>query len=280
MVEISFCKMHGLGNDYVIIDNRNETLKDQALSDMAKELCERRYSVGADGVLLIHDSAIADVKMRILNADGSIAELCGNGMRCFAKYCYEKDIIKKRRMTIDTLDGVKDAWVYVKGKKVQTVKINMGEPHLLRKDIPMHGEGTCINEKLRIDGEVFEVTCLSMGNPHCVIFVDSVDDFPVHKIGKKIENHSLFPNRTNVEFVEVLNRKEIKMRVWERGCGETLACGTGACASIVAGNLLGCLNNKCVVHLLGGDLKIDYDNVVMMEGEAEKTFEGILEVKG
>jgi len=271
--------MHGLGNDYVVIDNRNETLEEHALSDIAKNLCKRRYSIGADGVLLIHNSAIADAKMKILNADGSRAEMCGNGIRCFAKYCYEQGITRKKYMTIETLDGVKDAWLHVKEGKVQNVKVNMGEPHLFRKDIPMQGEGKCLNEKLLLDGDAFAITCLSIGNPHCVIFVDNIDAFPVHKIGQKIENHTLFPNRTNVEFVKVLNRKEVKMRVWERGCGETLACGTGACACVVAGNLLGHLNNKCIVHLLGGDLKIHYDGVVMMEGEAEKAFEGVLQVK-
>ncbi len=276
MVEITFWKMHGLGNDYIVIDNRDGLLQENEFSKIAKKMCLRRYSIGADGLLLILDSNSADTKMRIFNADGSEAEMCGNGIRCFVKYCYENELLNTKIIRVETIAGVKEAILDVKNDVVKSVKVNLGKPSLLRHDIPMRGVDKCINEEITAGPQKYKITCLSIGNPHCVLFVNDVNVFPVLDVGPKIENHHLFFNRTNVEFVQILNRNEIKARVWERGCGETLACGTGACASAVAGNILGLLEKKCVVHLLGGDLNIEYNVSVMMEGPAEKVYEGTI----
>ncbi|MCW4047328.1 MAG: diaminopimelate epimerase [Candidatus Bathyarchaeota archaeon] len=271
-----FWKMHGLGNDYVVIDNRDGAIADAENANLARRLCERRFSVGADGLLLVSGSAVADVKMRIFNADGSEAEMCGNGIRCFAKYCYENGITRKTELTVETLAGVKKTWLTVERGAVTSVKVDMGAPVLERDRIPMRGEGTCINQDLRVNSATYKVTCLSVGNPHCVIFVDDLDEFPVERIGPKIENHNLFPNRTNVEFAQVLNKAELKVRVWERGCGETLACGTGACAAVAAGNLLRKVAEKVTVHLLGGDLMVEYADHLFLSGPAVKVFEGTM----
>jgi len=276
VVEVKFWKMHGLGNDYIVIDNKDGKIRENAISDLARRLCQRRFSVGADGLLLVYGSAVADVKMRIFNADGSEAEMCGNGIRCFAKYCYENGISRKEEMRIETLAGVKGAWLTVEDDEVSRVKVDMGVPSLERSSLPMLGQGPCVDEDLEVDGERFRVTCLSVGNPHCVLFVDDVEGFPVQDVGPKIENHKLFPKRVNVEFVQVLNRNELKVRVWERGCGETFACGTGACASVVAGTLLKKVGNRVTVHPLGGDLEIEYSGNIWMTGPAVKVFEGIL----
>ena len=273
---MKFWKMHGLGNDYVVIDNRDERISDTEATDLARKLCRRRFSVGADGVLFVSDSKVADVKMRIFNADGSEAEMCGNGIRCFAKYCYENNIARKRELVVETLAGNKRAWMMVESGLVQSVMVDMDLPAIERSRIPMLGEGTAVNIDLQVNGETYKATCLSVGNPHCVIFVDIVADFPVQQIGPKIENHRIFLNKTNVEFAQVLGKNEVKVRVWERGCGETLACGTGACATVVAGNLLNKLGGKVLVHLLGGDLKVEYAERLLLNGPAEKVFEGIL----
>jgi diaminopimelate epimerase len=273
---MSFWKMHGLGNDYIVIDNRDEKISGGQVVRLAKRLCERRFSVGADGLLLVSCSKLADAKMRIFNADGGEAEMCGNGIRCFAKYCYENGIVRKNEFLIETLSGLKRVWLTVKGNEVKTVKVDMGAPNWERSSLPMAGQGTCINENLEVNGEAFKVTCLSMGNPHCVIFVDKVDDFPVDQIGPKIENHKAFPKRTNVCFVQVLNNNQLKLRVWERGCGETLACGTGTCATVAAANKLGKVSSKVTVHVLGGDLQVEVAARMYLSGAAEKVFEGTL----
>lgn len=271
-----FWKMHGLGNDYVVIDNRDEKISEKKASEYAKKLCERRFSIGADGLLLVSNSKVSDVKMRIFNADGSEAEMCGNGIRCFAKYCYENGVVKKTEFSVETLSGVKQVWLTVKDDEVQTVKVDMGAPKWERSSLPMVGEGTCINEILEVDGEPYKVTCLSMGNPHCVTFVENVDEFPVDYVGPIIENHAAFPKRTNVGFVQILNRNELKVRVWERGCGETLACGTGTCAAVAAANKLGKVGNKVTVHVLGGDLQVEVGKTLFLSGAAEKVYEGTL----
>jgi diaminopimelate epimerase len=273
---LKFWKMQGLGNDYLVIDNRDGRISDGEASALALKLCKRRFSVGADGVLFASNSAAANVKMRIFNADGSEAEMCGNGIRCFAKYCYENNLARKSEVIVETLAGNKRTWLTVENGSVQAVMVDMGLPKLERSQIPMVGQGKCINEDLRVDTEVYKVTCLSVGNPHCVIFVDNVDDFLVEQVGPKIETHSAFPKRINVEFAEVLGENEVKVRVWERGCGETMACGTGACATVVAGNLLKKLGGKVCVHLLGGDLEIEYAESLLLNGAAEKVFEGTL----
>jgi len=273
---MKFWKMHGLGNDYVVIDNRNEKISDPEAAELALKLCRRRFSVGADGVLFVSNSTVADVKMRIFNADGSEAEMCGNGIRCFAKYCYENNITRKSDFIVETLAGNKRTWLTVENGLIKSVKVDMGVPVLEKSKIPMLGQGTCVNEDLQVNGDAYKATCLSVGNPHCVIFVDAVDDFPVQRVGSKIENHQIFPKRTNVEFAQVLSENEVKVRVWERGCGETLACGTGACATVVAGNLLKKLGGKIRVHLLGGDLEVEYADRLFLNGAAEKVFEGTL----
>jgi diaminopimelate epimerase len=233
--------------------------------------------VGADGLLLVSNSKAADVKMRIFNADGSEAEMCGNGIRCFAKFCYENGITKKDEFNVETNAGAKHVWLTVKDAEVKLVKADMGAPNWDRKSLPMTGEGPCVNESLRVDDEeTYNVTCLSMGNPHCVIFVDNVDEFPVEYIGPMIENNEAFPKRTNVGFVQVLNKNELKVRVWERGCGETLACGTGTCAAVAAANKLGKVKDKVTVHVLGGDLQVEVGKTLFLSGAAEKVFEGIL----
>jgi len=271
-----FWKMHGLGNDYIVIDNRDEKISGDDAARLAKRLCERRFSVGADGLLLVSCSKVADAKMRIFNADGSEAEMCGNGIRCFAKYCYENGVVKKSEFPIETLSGLKRVWLTVKRDEVKTVRVDMGPPNWERSSLPMVGHGACINENLDVNGEAFKVTCLSVGNPHCVIFVDKVDDFPVDQIGPKIENHKAFPKKTNVGFVQVLNNNQLKVRVWERGCGETLACGTGTCAAVAVANRLGKVTNKVTVHMLGGDLQVQVDERLYLSGPAEKVFEGTL----
>jgi diaminopimelate epimerase len=273
---MKFWKMHGLGNDYVVIDNRDGKISDADAAELALKLCKRRFSVGADGVLFVSNSDSADVKMRIFNADGSEAEMCGNGIRCFAKYCYENHIARKSELIVETLAGHKRTWLTVENGLVQSVMVDMGVPVMEKSKIPMVGQGTCVNEDLQVNGETYKATCLSVGNPHCVIFVDAIDDFPVQRVGSKIETHSLFPKRTNVEFAQVLSENEVKVRVWERGCGETLACGTGACATVVAGNLLKNLGSKVRVHLLGGDLDVEYAERLFLNGAAEKVFEGTL----
>ena len=273
---MKFWKMHGLGNDYIVIDNRGEKISNAEATSLARKLCERRFSVGADGLLFASNSTVADVKMRIFNADGSEAEMCGNGIRCFAKYCYENNITRKNELTVETLAGIKRTWLTVENDLAKSVMVDMGTPILKRSKIPMLGQGTCINEDLQVNGENYKVTCLSVGNPHCVTFVDALDDFPVQRVGPKIENHRLFPKKINVEFAQVLNRNELKVRVWERGCGETLACGTGACAAVAAGNLLRKLGSKVRVHLLGGDLEVEYAEHLLLNGPAEKVFEGTL----
>lgn len=271
-----FWKMHGLGNDYVVIDNRDKKISDEKAGKLAETLCERRFSVGADGLLLVCNSTVADVKMRIFNADGSEAEMCGNGVRCFSKYCYENGITKKNDFAVETLSGIKHLWLTVKDDEVQTVKVDMGAPNWQRASLPMLGDGTCINGDLEVDGESYKVTCLSMGNPHCVIFVENVDEFPVDYVGPLVENDRAFPKRINVGFVQVLNKNELKVRVWERGCGETLACGTGTCAAVAAANKLGKVGNKVTVHVLGGDLQVEVSTTLFLSGAAEKVYEGTL----
>ena len=271
---LKFWKMHGLGNDYIVIDNRDETIKEKTLGSVAKRLCNRRFSIGADGLLTVTGSPAADAKMRIFNADGSEAEMCGNGIRCFAKYCYEKGIAGSKEMKVETLAGVKTLRLNVENGEAIAVQVNMGRPVFEREKIPMLGEGKFIDEDLKVDEQTFKATCLSVGNPHCVIFIDGVEGFPLETFGPKIENHRMFPKRVNVEFVQVLNKHELKVRVWERGVGETLACGTGACASAVAAKILGKAGNECTVHLLGGDLSIEYEDEIYMTGPAEKVYTG------
>ena len=271
-----FWKMQGLGNDYIVVDSKKQRISDQQIPKLAKKLCQRRFSIGADGLLIVCPSNVADVKMRIFNADGSEAEMCGNGIRCFSKYCYENGIVLKNAFNVETLSGIKQIWLTIKDSEVYSVKVDMGAPNWERSALSMHGQGTFINETLEIDNKPYTITCLSMGNPHCIIFVEKVEEFPVNIIGPIVENYKAFPYRTNVAFVQILNRNELKVRVWERGCGETLACGTGTCAAVAAANRLGRVNNNVTVHLLGGDLKVEVGKTLLLIGAAEKVFEGTL----
>ncbi|MCL1978287.1 MAG: diaminopimelate epimerase [Candidatus Bathyarchaeota archaeon] len=275
---MQFWKMHGLGNDYIVIDNRNQAIDDQKASTIAKKLCTHRFSVGADGLLLVYNSNVADIKMRIFNSDGSEAEMCGNGIRCFSKYCYETGILRKPEFQVETLSGIKNIQLDLNSNnEVVTVRVDMGIPNWERKSLPMTGEGTCINCDLVVGKETYNITCLSMGNPHCIIFVESVDKTPVEYLGPLIEHHEIFPNRTNVGFVQVIAKNELKVRVWERGCGETLACGTGTCAAIAAANKLDKVNNKVTAHLPGGDLQVEIiDKHLFLSGVAEKIYQGTL----
>ncbi len=274
---MQFWKMHGLGNDYVVVDNRTQKIAEDRLASLAAKLCDRRFSVGADGLLLVYPSAVADAKMRIFNADGSEAEMCGNGIRCFSKYCYENGIVKKADFSVETLAGIKHVWLTLNGSGVSSVRVNMSAPNWLRKSLPMVGEGTCIDQPLEVNGTTYKVTCLSMGNPHCVTFVDDVANYPVCTVGQLIENNKAFPRRTNVGFVQVLSSSELKVRVWERGCGETLACGTGTCAAVAAANKLGKVGDKVTVHVLGGVLQVEVAaDTIYLSGAAEKVFQGTL----
>ena len=298
--------MHGLCNDFILIDCLKEEFRitppqspppeaDQGwemggylseLGELSKRLCNRRFGIGADQLLLLYPSSIADFKMRIFNADGSEVEMCGNGMRCLAKYIWDRNLSDKNILNIETLAGI------IRPEKAgEMVRVDMGGPIFEPEKIPVNilkskvrsqkskKRKLIIDYPLQIGDIEFYISCVSMGNPHTIIVVDDVSNFPVPYYGPLIENHQLFPRKTNVEFIEVLNTSEIKMRVWERGSGETMACGTGASAAAVALNIKGLTGKKVVVHLLGGDLFIEWasDNHVYMTGPAMEVFEGIIE---
>ena len=269
--------MHGAGNDFVVIDGTKESIPEEQLPDVARHACDRHTGVGGDGMILVLPSRVANFRMRMFNPDGSEAEMCGNGIRCFGKYVFDRKMHKDVVLTVETLAGVKTLKLNAAGGKVLTARVEMGEPKLLRSEIPMTGSNTkVVSEPLKVAGKKVAVTCVSMGNPHCVTFVDNVESYPVEKLGPQFENHPRFPRRTNVEFVEVLGRDEVKMRVWERGAGETLACGTGACAAVVASILNDKVARKVTTHLPGGDLFIEWmgNGKLFMTGPAEEVFEG------
>ncbi len=274
---IKFTKMQGTGNDYVVIDGRKKRIA--SFSRLARAMGDRHYGVGSDGMLVLLESKSADFRMRMFNPDGSEAEMCGNGIRCFARYLYDNRITAKKELAIETAAGIKNLELLVRNKTVTGIVVNMGEPILRRDRIPMIGSpGMVLGETLHMDdGSRFSITAVSMGNPHAVIFVEEIDKFPVDKYGPLVENNTLFPNRTNVEFVKVINRKEVVQRTWERGTGETLSCGTGASAVTVA-----CILNKLTertiqIHLRGGDLKTEWredDNNIYLTGPAVEVFRG------
>jgi len=276
---IEFTKMHGLGNDFVVIDAMEKAPLEQKLPDLAKALSDRRFGIGADGLIFVLPSRVADFRMRIFNADGSEAEMCGNGVRAFAKLVYERGYTREREFEIETLAGIVRPRLRMRGGKVSGVRVDMGEPRLARSEIPMEGpdQERVVGKRLRVSGRRHEITALSMGNPHCVLFVEDVDRAKVEEIGAAIEHHNLFPRRTNVQFAQVVGEGDIKMRVWERGVGETLASGTSASAVLVAAVLNGLSPRKAVVHLRGGDLKVSWnpeDNHVFIEGPAAEVFTG------
>lgn len=276
---MKFTKMQGLGNDYVYVNCLEEVVENP--KEIAIKVSDRHFGIGSDGLILIKPSDKADFFMEMYNADGSQSEMCGNGIRCVGKYVYDFGLTRKTEVAIDTLAGIKYLTLHVKDNKVETVTVDMGCPILEAKEIPvLSQEEQFINQPVQALGQVYNMTGVSMGNPHGVIFVENVKDFPVHEVGKVLEVHEIFPRRANIEFVEVLNKTTANMRVWERGSGETLACGTGTCASVVAGVLNGLLERKTLVHLLGGDLLIEWkeDNHVYMTGAATTVFTGEIEI--
>ncbi len=274
--------MHGLGNDFIVIDDRAAKLK--KVPALSKKICDRRFGIGADQVLLLRRSGKADFKMLVFNSDGSVVEMCGNGIRCLAKYIWDNNLApaaKSKKSTPEILAIETLAGIICPEKSDSLIRVDMGEPVLDGKDIPVKMKGQVMDHPLKIKDRTFRISCVSMGNPHSVIVTKNIDSFPLDKYGPIIENHRLFPNRTNVEFIEVLSRSSIKMRVWERGTGETMACGTGASAVGVASFLLGITNRNVTVHLPGGKLKINWsakDNHVYMTGPAVKVYEGVIDI--
>lgn len=274
-----FTKMHGCGNDYVYINCFEETVENP--NELAIQVSDRHFGIGSDGLILICPSKVADFQMKMYNADGSMGEMCGNGIRCVAKYVYDHGMADKTHITIETGAGIKNLDLTVEDGKVSLVRVDMGEPILEPAKIPVVSDKErVVNEPIEVQGQQWRMTCVSMGNPHAVVFVTDTKHFAIEEIGPCFENHKLFPKRTNTEFVQFISRNEINMRVWERGSGETWACGTGTCASVVACILNGYTDNKVLVHLLGGDLQIEYDetsNHVFMTGPATTVFEGEFE---
>lgn len=275
---MKFTKMQGLGNDYVYINCFKEEVKNP--SELSKQVSDRHFGIGSDGLILIKPSEIADFCMDMYNADGSQSEMCGNGIRCVAKYVYDYGLTDKTQISIETLAGIKYLDLQVEDGKVQLVTVNMGSPELVPENIPVKSDKErLVKEPIVVDGTTYEMTCVSMGNPHCIVFVEDTKTFPLEEVGPKFETHEVFPNRVNAEFIQILDRKTVNMRVWERGSGETLACGTGACASAVACVLNDLTDDEITIHLLGGDLQIKWDreqNLVYMTGPAKVVFDGEL----
>lgn len=273
---MEFTKMQGCGNDYVYVDCTRQQLN--GVKELARKISDRHYGVGSDGLILIKSSEKADFFMEMYNADGSQSQMCGNGIRCVGKYVYDFGLTDKTEIAVDTLAGVKYLKLNVVDGKVASVRVNMGKPILKASMVPVEADGEqVIAEPIEVDQKMYEMTCVSMGNPHAVIFVDETENLPIEELGPKFENHKRFPERTNTEFVQVVDRNTLKMRVWERGSGETLACGTGACASLVAAVLNGLCENTARLELLGGTLLITWDreaDVVYMEGPAATVFTG------
>ncbi len=273
---MKFTKMHGIGNDYVYMDCTKKRLENP--EELARLVSDRHKGIGADGLILIQPSEEADFEMAMYNADGSYGKMCGNGIRCVAKYVYDNGLTDKTELKIVSGGAVKYLKLLVKGGRVEKVRVNMGEPVLEPEKIPVIGKGEAlIGEPVVVDNQVYEMTCVSMGNPHAVVFLDDVERLKLEELGPKFENHERFPDRINTEFVRRIDRKNLQMRVWERGSGETMACGTGACATAVAAVLNGLAERDVTVHLLGGSLEISWDekdNCVYMTGPAATVFTG------
>ena len=281
--EIPYIKMHGIGNDYVYIDalrgEKPEYLNEDNLSELSKTISDRHFGVGSDGLILILPSDRADFRMRIFNADGSEAKMCGNGVRCVGKYVYDLGYTDKRHITVETNSGIKHLELSVKDGEVESVIVDMGSPFFKRIEIPANGEkeSEMKDQLLKADEKEYKVTGIGMGNPHGVVYVNDTENLDIEKIGPALETDSVWPDRANIEFVKVENPEEIRVRVWERGSGETLACGTGACASAVASYKKGLTREEVIVHLRGGDLNVRFDekeNKVLMKGPAEFVAEG------
>ena len=277
---MQFTKMHGISNDYVYFNCLKEEVDNP--QEAAILLSDRHTGIGSDGIVLIMPSDTCDFRMRMFNADGSEAEMCGNAVRCIGKYVYDKGLTCEKEITLETLAGVKRLQLYVNDQKVESVTVDMGEPELRAELIPttLIG-GSIVDFPVGIGGQTYKITCVSMGNPHAVVFMEEIDRLDLPKIGPLFENHTLFPKRTNTEFVEVINRNLFRMRVWERGAGETMACGTGACAAVVAATMNDLCDGKATVRLKGGDLQIEWNranNRVYMTGSATTVFEGEINI--
>lgn len=281
-MKMKFTKMQGCGNDYVYVNCMDKLIDNP--EKVSRYISDRYFGIGSDGLILICPSDIADFRMAMYNADGSEGKMCGNGVRCIAKYVYEYGLTDKKQISLETKSGIKYLDMDIEDGKVRMVKVDMGAPVLKPAEIPVKTDSSMdsfINQPLDVDGNTFMVTCVSMGNPHAVVFIDDTKNLDIRKYGPGFENHPAFPEQVNTEFVQVISRNEINMRVWERGSGETLACGTGTCASVVACVLNDKTDEKVTVHLLGGDLFIEYnrDNgTVWMTGPAEIVFDGEIEL--
>lgn len=275
---MKFTKMHGCGNDYIYVDGSREMIKQEEKPEIVRRLSDRHFGIGGDGVIFINPSDEADFEMEMYNADGSRAEMCGNGIRCVAKYVYDKGLTDKKKLSIISAGKIKHLCLTIQDKKVILVKVNMGAPELRAGYIPVTADTEqVIDEPITVQGKEYRMTCVSMGNPHAVVFMDDVADLKIEEIGPYFENHERFPKRTNTEFVKVLDRHTVEMRVWERGTGETLACGTGACATVAACILNGLTDEQVTVKLLGGELEVFWDrkeNAVYMTGPATFVFDG------
>jgi len=274
---MEFIKMHGLGNDFVFLDHFSVSDEDVDYPELARKLCHRQFGIGGDGLVVVLPSNVADARMRIFNSDGSEPEMCGNGIRCFARYVYDQGIMISDPMLVETGAGILKLNLFIKEGQVQGVQVDMGEPILRADLIPVLGEGEpVVGQSIEVLGETYLYTAVSMGNPHCVIFVEDFSKLDFDRVGPAIEKHPLFPRKTNVEFIQINSPKEMTMKVWERGAGPTLACGTGACASTVAAVLNNKTERAVTVHLPGGDLFIEWglDNRVYMTGPASYVFKG------
>ena len=284
---ITFSKMHGLGNDYIIVDESEKILiPEEKKPEIVEEICRRGFSVGADGVIFVTPASTedADIRFRIFNSDGTEAEMCGNGIRCFAKYVYENEIFRGDEILVETLGGIKEIDLDVEGVEVRASSVDMGVPTFKTSDIPMISDKEeFLDSELIVDGKPIKMTVVNVGNPHAVIFTENIENIDLNEIGPLIENHPAFPQKTNVHFVNIINRNEIEMITWERGAGFTLACGTGATSSVIAGFKLGKLDEEVEVHLPGGELLIIVYEMgeeirIFMEGEAVLVFDGVMEL--
>ncbi len=288
-MKFKFTKMQGCGNDYIYVNGFTEKIPQEEKTELVRHISDRHFGIGGDGVIFINPSAEADFEMEMYNADGSRAEMCGNGIRCVAKYVYDKGLTDKTDISVISCGQIKYLQLFLKEGQVNTVRVNMGAPEL-RPDripvtvaeagIPLEKE-RIVNAPIIVQGKEYKMTCVSMGNPHAVIFLEDVTNLEIEQIGPYFENHERFPKRINTEFVKVLDKKTVQMRVWERGTGETLACGTGCCATVVACILNGLTDEKVTVKLLGGEIEIEWDreaNLVYMTGPAVTVFEGEYDV--
>lgn len=275
---MKFTKMQGCGNDYVYINGFEEHILPDEKPELVRKLSERHFGIGSDGVIFINPSDIADFEMEMYNADGSRSEMCGNGIRCVAKYVFDKKMTQEKEFTIESFGKIKQITILEENGSAKLIKVGMGQPELRTEKIPaIYDKEQVIGEKICVDGTCWEGTCVSVGNPHVVLFVEDVKTLDLEAIGPKFENHTMFPNRTNTEFVKVLDRNTVEMRVWERGTGETLACGTGCCATAVACILNGKTDNQVCVKVLGGEILVEWDresNEIYMTGPGEFVFEG------